>query len=220
MNFSLINRYSLMVKLLFHCNWFLKETSQRSFFIKCTRYKQKRKHLSSMCKTTSQTARLSGEHVPALFGRSAVEMPGTSWRRGPWHSSFLPSKSGATVATSHLGREGVQQHVLSLSTSVKFLNALDSFLNKYLLIFQGHVTREENTQKPVSSRLCGGGGVLRGMCGRAEGFPFPSSPNHSSAAAEAIPKHLKTIYKKTEVTTNKDTLSWWFISLVHDVTRH
>ena len=85
------------------------------------------------------------------------------------------------------------------------------------------MTREENTQKPVSSRLCvagGGGGVLKGMCGRAEGFPFPSCPNHCSAAAEAIPKHLKTIYKKTEVTTNKDTLSWWFISLVHDVTRH
>ena len=50
------------------------------------------------------------------------------------------------VATSHLGREGVQRQVLSLSTSVKFLNALDSFLNKYLLIFQGHVTRGENTQ--------------------------------------------------------------------------
>ena len=64
------------------------------------------------------------------------------------------------VATSHLGREGVQRQVLSLSTSVKFLNALDSFLNKYLLIFQGHVTRGENTQEPVSSRLCvcGGGG--------------------------------------------------------------
>lgn len=42
--------------------------------------------------------------------------------------------------------------------------------------------------------------------------------------AEAIPKHLKTIYlekkKKTEVTTNKDTLSWCLISLVHDVTGH
>lgn len=57
------------------------------------------------------------------------------------------------------------------------------------------MTREENTQKPVSSRLCvAGWGEVKDVEGQRV---FPSScPNHCSAAAEAIPKHLKTIYKK------------------------
>lgn len=49
---------------------------------------------------------------------------------------FLPSsKNVAAIATSPLGREGVRQHVLFISSSVRFLDALDGFLNKDLLIF-------------------------------------------------------------------------------------
>lgn len=49
------------------------------------------------------------------------------------HPSFLSSENVATVATSHLRREGVQH----LPSRVKFPDAVDGFLHKYLLIFQG-----------------------------------------------------------------------------------
>jgi len=87
------------------------------------------------------------------------------------NTSFLASKNPAKIASCTCG-EKVFRGTYHVSSSVRFLEAWDAFLNQYLLIFQGMMPPGENTQKPVSNRSREGGSGWRASLSLSQHGPL------------------------------------------------
>lgn len=133
---------------------------------------------------------------------------------GSQNISFLASKNPATVAGLHMWREGVQRHVACF-IKCQVPGGLGCFSKSVSVNLPGH-----DASRGKYTEACFQQVTWRWI--RVEGFPLPfPAPSPATewlswSNSQTSENHLW----KTEVTTNKETLSWWFVSLVHDVTRH